>query len=241
MAPVLAVIISVPLIYGSIYTSVLLMYVGVPLEFFLILHYTKLYKLKSRIYGSLMVFVVIAIVANGIYTNELYSYSHYSVSYTTPAGTIVSEVTPIAGINSDHNFSLIYTPSSGVVQTLDTKLFDPTINITGSSSNLLIHSQSISGATIADAQSPNGYSYVYYYVNTNLSEGIYSFNFSLNNTLHVSNQGPFNVAEGTYYGGTLLVFTVTYLIISEIVFLVGIFLGRSISNSRRYDPKRQNK
>jgi hypothetical protein len=235
MAPVISILVSVALVFGSLFVSSILV-LFVPIATFIVMHYSKLYRIwPTRILGSLVIFLVVSISAGGIFANATFGLSQAPIQNTTAIGTVTTYVTPFAGISEDHNFTMVYNTSSSV----DLKLLTPLINITDGSTRTIVNSGQISEHNITSGTS---HEYEFYYIDTNMPQGIYTYNFSLNSTLYISNgQGPLYTNEFTYFEVITPEYVISYMVIFEIVFLVGVFLGRSIANSKRYDPKKQNK
>ncbi len=230
-APVISVLASVVLIYASLFISEIFLFM-VPVAVFLVMHYTKMYRIKSRIFGSLMIFIIVAILAAAIFSDNVYSYKQLPISSTSSFGTISTYVTPFSGVNENYNFTMVVNATSPV----NIGQFTPTINITNGASNVVIHPSEISHLNKSSKE------YIFYYVSNNLSAGIYTYNFSLNNTLYISDgQGPINTYETTYFEANVPGYVISDLIIFELVFLIGVFLARSISNSRRHDPPKNTK
>jgi hypothetical protein len=229
-APIISIIASVILIYASLFISSILFFM-VPVAVFIVMHYTKMYRIKTRILGSLMIFIIVAILAAAIFSD--YGYSHQQPpSSTSSFGTITTYVTPFSGVNRDYNFTMVVNASSP----LNIGEFDPTINITNGVTHLVIHQSQINHINKSTRD------YVFYYNSDNLSAGIYAYNFSLNSSLYISNVlGPINTYETTYFEDSILGYVISDLIIFELIFLIGVFLARSISNSRRHDPAKNPK
>ena len=230
-APIISVLASVILIYGSLFISEILLFM-VPVAVFIVMHYTKMYRIKTRILGSVMIFIIVAILAAAIFSDNVYSQQQIPISNTSSFGTISTYVTPYSGVNREYNFTMVVNANSPISITQ----FDPTINITDGISNLVVHASEINHLNKSNKD------YVFYYNNDNLSAGIYTYNFSLNSTLYISNgQGPINTYETTFFEDNIPEYVISELIVFELVFLIGVFLARSISNSRRHDPAKNTK
>ena len=230
-APIISIIASVILIYASLFISEILLFM-VPVAVFIVMHYTKMYGIKTRILGSLMIFIIVAILAAAIFSDNVYSYQQLPISSTSSFSTITTYVTPFSGVNRDYNFTMVLNTTSPV----DLSNIHPVLNITNGATNLVYHGSQIRNIS----KSPNDY--VFYYNSDNLSAGIYTYNFSLNSSLYISNgQGPINTYETTYFEDNIPSYVISDLIIFELIFLIGVFLARSISNSRRHDPAKNPK
>ena len=57
-APIISIIASVILIYASLFISEILLFM-IPVAVFIVMHYTKMYRIKTRILGSLMIFIIV--------------------------------------------------------------------------------------------------------------------------------------------------------------------------------------
>ncbi|MEM0155733.1 MAG: hypothetical protein QW597_03920 [Thermoplasmataceae archaeon] len=235
MAPVISILVSVVLVFGSLFVSSILV-LFVPIATFIVMHYSKLYRIwPTRILGSLVIFLVVSVSAGAIFANATFGLSQAPVADTTSIGTITTYVTPFAGVSPSHNFTMVYDTSSSV----DVNLLNPMINITDGSTRTVILKNQIN---VYSSMAGSTHEYMFSYIDTSLTQGIYTYNFSLNNTLYISNgQGPLYTNQFRYFEAITPEYVISYMVIFEIVFLIGVFLGRSIANSKRFDPKKNDK
>ena len=112
-APIISIIASVILIYASLFISEILLFM-IPVAVFIAMHYTKMYRIKTRILGSLMIFIIVAILAAAIFSDNVYSYQQLPISSTSSFGTITTYVAPFSGVNRDYNFTMVVNASSPV-------------------------------------------------------------------------------------------------------------------------------
>lgn len=233
-APVLAVIFSTIATLIAIYTISELIFVLVPAVTFFTFHYTKLYKLKLRLLGGLIVFIVVVFITAGLATNIIY---HAQPTYETQflnsngnqTGTIVlASVTPFAGTASSYEFQIYIEPNGS----LNHNSISLNIQELGGKTTV-VHYSEMANTTYA------GNNTIKLTYTTSLAGGIYQYNLTAQNngSLHTpSINGPFNTSPLSYYTYVLPVYALYYTILYELVFLAGVFIARSLSSSRRFRP-----
>ena len=234
IAPVLAIILSTLATLLAIYTVAEFIFVLVPAVTFFTFHYTKLYKMKLRLLGGLIVFIVVVFITAGLATNIIY---HAEPTYQTQfynsngnqTGTVVlASVSPFAGTSSSYNFQIYIKPNG----TFDYKSVSLNIQELGGKTTVVHYSQ------MANTTYPGNNTIRLTYT-TSLANGIYQYNLTAqsNGSLHTpSINGPFNTSPFSYYTYVLPVYAIYYTILYEMVFLAGVFIARSLSRSRRYNP-----
>ncbi len=235
VAPLLAIIFSILASLLAIYTVSELIFVLVPAVTFFTFHYTKLYKMKLRLYGSLIVFIVVLLVVVAMLTSIVYySQPTYKTQFLNSNGnetgsTVLASVTPYSGSSQSYTFHFYIVPNGS---------FDY------SSLNLNIKEVGGQVKTVSYAQMhyqtyPGNLTENITYT-TSLGSGLYSYNLTVSNNGTFSTpsiSGPLNASFFAVYEHLLPTYAVFYTIIFELVFFVGVFVGRSISSSRRYSQQ----
>lgn len=237
MAPVLAIIFSALASVIAIYTVSDLIFVLVPAVTFFTFHYTKFYRLKLRLLASLIVFIVVVLITAVLATNIVY---HAQPTYETQflnvngnlTGNIVlASVAPYAGSSTSYDFQFYITPNG----TLNFNTISLNIQELGGKTTVIPYSQ-MTNTTYS------GNNTVKLTYSTPLVGGIYTYNLTTpsNGNLHTpSINGPFNTSPFVFYTNILPTYALYYTIIYELVFLVGVFIARSMTNSRRYRQSQQ--
>ncbi len=236
MAPVLAVIFSVLASLLAIYTVSVLIFILVPAVTFFTFHYTKLYKMKLRLLGSLIVFIVVMLITVGMLTSIVYySQPTYKTQFLNSNGnetgsTILASVTPYSGTSQSFTFNFYIVPNG----TFDYNSLNLNIKEVNGQLTTVHYSQ-------MHAQTFTGNLTERLTYTTSLPAGLYSYNLTTNTNGTLSTpsiSGPLNSSFLVVYEYLLPTYAVFYTIIFELVFLIGIFVGRSVSNSRRYSQQR---
>lgn len=233
-APLLAILFSFIVVLAGVYLYGELLFL-VPVVTFFTFHYTKLYKFRLRLLAGVIVFLVIAFMATGLLTNAVYQAqpTYHTQFYTTTGnstGTNVSaSVTPYSGSSSYYDFTLYITPNG----TFDFNNLTLNLHHTGSTAYTIHYNQM--QVTNFSGNSTEMLTYRL----SSLPAGIYSYNLttSMNGTIYTPEiSGPINASVFTVYEYLLPTYAIYYVLIFFIIFVVGIFIGRSFSHSRSYKP-----
>ncbi|MFG1546103.1 MAG: hypothetical protein AAE976_06355 [Thermoplasmataceae archaeon] len=207
----------------------------VPVVTFFSFHFTKLYKLKPRFLGSVVVFIIAAMLSSAIVANIEYS-SHPTFETTFPNGIqVLGNVTPYGSVADDFHYTITITQNSSTNVNLSSVVLH--IATSGYTANHILAASITNSSGIA--------TYRYYYNTTDLPSGIYKYNVSYtetNGTVVYSGPmgGPVHDPEIDLFEGFVPTYLLTYLIYFELIFAVGVFIGRSIGNSMRYSQQRRN-
>lgn len=235
MAPVLAVIFSTLVSFVAIYTVSQLIYVLVPAVTFFTFHYTKLYRLRLRLLASFIVFIVVVFVLVALLTNIVYeSQPTYKTQFLNANGngtgsTVLASVTPYSGSSPTYTFQFYIVPNGS----LDYNSLSLNILSLGGKATVVPYTH----LDITNFSGNNTEKLVY---TTSLGTGIYSYNLTAQNngTIHTpSISGPINTSFFVVYTYLVPTYAVLYTVIFELVFFAGVFIARSMSNSRRYNPR----
>lgn len=227
----LALITSAIVVVLSIYVYGEIVFL-VPIVTFFSFHYTKLYKLKPRFLGSVVVFMVAAIIASALVAHIDYG-ARPTYEALFPDGSVVlGNVTPYASTSDNfvYNITIIENGSANL------NLTNIRLNIVSSGYS---RSVSLTGLQV------NSTTIKYSYSTSTLPSGIYRYNISYtepNGTVVYSGPlgGPVHDPEFILFEGYVPTYLLTYLIYFELIFAVGVFIGRSIGNSMRYSQQRRN-
>ena len=103
-APLLAVAFSTLALLAAIHVFEAFLFL-IPVIVFFSFHYTKLYRLRTRIVGGLIIFVIVAMISAGLSTSIIYSTEPVVTDHYTDL-TVETQVYPYAGNYSSYNFTL---------------------------------------------------------------------------------------------------------------------------------------
>ena len=232
-APVLAVLFSVIVALSAIYFYGELMFL-VPVVTFVTFHYTGLYRLRLRLLGGTIVFIIVAFLATGLLTNAVYhahpTYQTYFTNGTSAMGNVTATVTPYSGQSPSYVYHIYITPNGS----LDFNTVELNIHQLG---GVTINVQY---AQMQNTTFPLNNTVELTYTLTNPGAGIYSYNLTAqkNGTIYTPEiSGPLNTPFFSVYVYILPTYAIYYLIIFELIFVVGVFIARSFSSSRRYSQQ----
>ncbi len=225
-APLLAVAFSTLALLAAIHVFEAFLFL-IPVIVFFSFHYTKLYRLRTRIVGGLIIFVIVAMISAGLSTSIIYSTEPVVTDHYTDL-TVETQVYPYAGNYSSYNFTL--TVLGGVH--LDPSYVTLAINTTTFQKN--VTSDEMKNFTDSSGNQ------VFYYVYANPPPNIYSYNFTFENqtgaTLYTgfgTGSGPYALSMTSAFKELFIIIVVPDVIIFEIILVVGIFIARSLSNAAR--------
>ena len=225
-APVLAVAFSTLALFAAIYVYEAFLFT-IPVIVFFSFHYTKLYRLRTRIIGGLVIFIIVAMISAGISTSVIYTTDPVVTDHYTDL-SVQTQVTPYAGNYSSYNFTMkvmdgVHLNPAFVTLAINTTAFQK--NVTSDQMNYFINSSG---------------DQVFYYVYTNPPADIYSYNFTFENqtgaTLFTgfgTGSGPDTLSISSTFKELFIVTVINDVIIFEIILVAGIFIARSFSNSAR--------
>lgn len=228
----LAILTSALVVILSIYVYGEIVFL-VPVVTFFSFHYVKLYKLKPRFLGSVVVFIVAAMVSSGFAAHIDYS-SHPTYEATFPDGsTVLGNVTPYASTSASFTYNITVIENTSAKANLSVIYLH--IISSGYTSSVKLNGTQINSTTMA-----------YTYSTSNLPIGLYSYNISYteaNGTVVYSGPlgGPVHDTVFVLFESFLPTYILTYLIYFELIFAVGVFIGRSLGNSMRYNQQRRNR
>ncbi len=206
----------------------------IPVATFLIMYYLRMRRIKQRLIGGLIIFLVAGILAAGLTSVTYYNSSH-PMSYNLPNGEIATiNVDPFGGQSQTYNFSL------QVTNVTSPTLFSASLNIGTFGSQVSHYNFSEMNFVILNSDTVLLYKGV-----SNLNQGIYSYNFSIANgtssPIVVNGNGPENSGSQSLFAYILSGFVILYLVPMELILLAIVFFQRSMENSRRYGTVSENR
>lgn len=229
-APVIATVLGVFFVYLSIFIPYVLFVV--PVETFLVFHFLKIYRIKIRILASLVVFLAVAIIAAAMFAQIVDSNSGHAPAVQLSNGSIVqTSISPYHGPSNDFNYSFIVSGNTTIAPYW--------MNVSSSTSSTF-HIY-VPQSLFHEVRLANGSLLIYVHLSNISDSGVYYYNLFLANStsLYVANIGPVMISYISLWAIEMISYIPGYLILFELIFLVGIFIGRSMSNSIRYSRSRQ--
>ena len=228
---VVSILIGTLLIYLSIFEPFL--YIFIPVEVFFVMHYLKFYRFKPRLLGATVIFYILVIIASGIYGPALYSSSGVEYHPFNNGTNITAAVTPFNNISNEYNFSFTIAGNQSIGS-----YYIVIVGIFNSYHRLNLSEQNI---TVGYNQSHD--LVLSYQVNNLTPSGLYEyclyFGKNLSKAASVNSYGPvFSAAAAFEF--YLLNLSIPWMLLFELVFVVGLLIARSISNSakmRNIPPK----
>ncbi|MHB8360256.1 MAG: hypothetical protein ACYDAO_07440 [Thermoplasmataceae archaeon] len=233
--PVLAIGVSLLLVFLSLILRIAFIPYMIPLAVFSAMHYTGFYGVKKRLLYGLAIFFVIWILA----VTMMYPYSFTNPGAqtlnTSNGGTVTTSITPFYGTHKDFKVSSVFTSVP------DNQSFMPSFGIisdtfSGASlykyCNLSTVTSSSSGVVeinLTLTSLPNGV----YYIQTNLIGK--TFNITSNVV-----KGPLDISGTTFYSYLLIDYLPLYVLFFEVILSGGMMVARSIGHSRSYYNKNLN-
>ncbi len=231
-APLIAFILSALVTLAAVYLYGELMFL-VPVVTFFSFHYTKLYRFKLRILGGTIVFILVAFTATGLLTHAIYTSEPTYHTVFSDGSNVYSQVTPYSGSSSQYTYTIHVIPNG----TFNYDSLD--LNIHGANGfNVTVPYDKMQNQTFS-GNNTETLTYVFTGITAN---GVYSYNLTAqkNGTIFTPEiSGPLNTSEFSIFTYLLPTYAIYYLIIFELVYIAGLFIARSISNSRGYRQSRK--
>lgn len=233
-APLLAILFSALVVLLAINLFGELMFL-VPVVTFFTFHYTKFYRFKLRLLASVIVFLVVAFLATGLLTSALYNaHPTYKTEFylgTNETGTnVTASVSPYSGSSQYYSFQIYVTPNG----TFDFNTLYLNVHSSEGSSVSVPFSQ------LHKTNFSNNNTMELTYQLSNIKSGIYTYNLTAQHngsTIYTPEiSGPINTSQFIVYTYLLPTYAIYYVIIFELIFVAGLFIGRSFSNVRRSTP-----
>lgn len=235
-APVISIVLSLLVLLIAFYVP-LGSYGGIiiflpPVVTFFTMHYTHLYRLKLRLLASPLVFLVVLLIGVVIISHSFYTVDHPVSAQLKDGTNVYATVTPFRSPAASYNFTMYVSNSP------DPSNFTTSLQVVGPATNITYTYSELSHYTAA-----NGTMVIYYNIpSSSFRSGVFAYNFAINNGYaNVSGNGPVIGGEAVLIYALLPGFVVTYFAYYELIFLLGVFIARSISHSRSYDSLAQKK
>ncbi len=224
---VVSILIGTLLVYLSLFESILIYLV--PVEVFFVMHYLKFYRFKPRIIGATVIFFVIVIAAAGIYAQALYTSNGVESQSLANGSNITASVTPFNHQATSYNFSFAIAGNQSIGSYF--------ILVKGINNHYFVN---VSENNILKGYNSNHDLILYYHDDNITPSGIYEYYlYFANGTTPVSSIGPL-FSSTPVFELYLLDLTPSFMLIFELIFVVGLLIARSISNSakmRNIPPK----
>lgn len=217
----ISILTSLAIVYLSLFISYAIYFV--PVAAFFVMHYLKFYRFLPRLLASLLISFVAILLMSGVYAQQIYSSSGVETGATGTGTNITASVTPYNHAASDYNFSFVLSGNTSLGEGYY-------IVVQGMENNYLANYSS----EIISINDSNGNRTLYVH-DTNLpSSGVYQYSLHLANGTRLANSiGPvFSVYA--LFVPLLLGLGPSFMITFELVFVIGLFVARSFSNSMRY-------
>lgn len=227
-APIVAAVAGVIIVYFSFYIPDLIF--AIPVETFLVFFWLKIFGIKKRLLASLIVFLAVGIVASAIFADAVYSASGTAPTVQLGNGSFVSTtVSPYRGQSNDYNISYFITGNTTIGPYWVTLNSSTTTNV-----NMRLPASVFTAVTYS-----NG-TLLYTHIKNISEPGVYYYTlFLVNGTYYVNNIGPVIASYTSLFALEMISYVPGYLILFELIFIVGIFLARSLSHSIQYSRSRQ--
>lgn len=226
-APVIAILAGVIVVYLSFFVPDLIF--AIPVVTFLIFFWLKIFGVKKRLLASLIVFLAIAIAASAIFAYAVYSANGTASNVQLSNGSLVTaKISPYLGHSNDYNISYYISEN--------TTLGKYWVNINSTTDTSGVH---LAASAFQNETYSNGTLLLYAHVKNITSQGIYYSTLYIGNgTYYVYNIGPIITSYTSILAYEMISYIPGYLILFELIFIVGIFLARSISHSAQYSRRR---
>lgn len=227
-APAIAAIVGIVIVYMSIYIPDLIF--AVPVETFFVFYWLKIFGIKKRVLASLIVFLAVAIAASAMFADLVYTADGVAPPVDVQNGAVVNtSISPYLGQSSNYNVSFYISGN--------TTMGKYWMNVNSSTNAKFgIH---VPSTEFNSVDYSNGTILIYTHITNITAPGFYYYTLFLDNgTYYVNNIGPVIASYTSLFALELLSYVPGYLIIFELIFIVGIFLARSISHSAQFSRSR---
>ncbi len=174
-----------------------------------------MYKFRPRLFGGLVILIVVLMIAAGIYSTYFYDLNGQH-SQDIQGTSMEINISPFSGVDKNYNITVA-------------------TNYTGSlnSSYLYIYSEGVYNKTVnyssLNHTTKNGITTMYY--DTKLPSGLYDVNYTISKNLTITSPGPVNVGRFTFYEFYVFALTYEYIARIGILYVIGIvvayFIGKN--------------
>jgi hypothetical protein len=214
--PLIAILYSLMVFAVSIVNAYLFLLIfTIPVVMFLLMHFLGMSRFKPRLFGGIVILLVVLMVAAGMYST--YFYDLNGVSRKNIDGfSLETDITPFSGVDKEYNI------------TVETNYTGPLLD----HSYLYIYSSHIYNKTVDFTElhpvTKDNVTTMYY--NTKLPPGLYDVNYTISKNITISSAGPVNVGRFTFYEFYVYALADEYIASIGILYVIGIavayFIGK---------------
>ena len=192
----------VPIPYLFLFVIIL----SIPIVMFLLMHFLGMYKFKPRLFGGLVILIVVLMIMAGVYSTYLYD-SNGITTRDIDGTSLQTSITPFSGVDKNYNITVTtnYTHSlnNSYLYIYSSGIYNKTVNY-----SLLNHTKK------------DGITTMYY--DTKLPAGLYDVNYTINKNLTISTAGPVNVPRTTFYEFYVFALADEYIASIGVIYIAGI-------------------
>ncbi len=213
--PLIAILYAIMVFAVSIYYAYLFLLIfTIPVVMFLLMHFLGMPKFKPRLFGGIVILLVVLIIAGGMYSTYFYDLNGKETQNIS--GTSITVIiSPFSGVDKNYNFTVI-TDYNGSLNNSYLYIYSGET-----------YSQNISYAHLNSTKN-NGITTMYY--DTKLPSGLYDTNYTIGGKLKISTAGPVNVGRATFYEFYVFALADEYIASIGILYVAGIvaayFIGK---------------
>jgi len=204
----LTLIVSIP------YLFLVVMILSIPIVMVLLMHFLGMYKFKPRLFGGIVILLVVLMITAGIYSTYFYDLNGVTTR-DIDGTTLKTSITPFSGVDPNYNITV-------------------TTNYAHSLNNSYLYIYS--GGTYHNRVNysclhptkKNGITTMYY--NTKLPPELYDVNYTINKTLTITSVGPVNVPRSTFYEFYVFALADKYIASIGVIYIAGIVAAYFFNN-----------
>ena len=186
----------------------------IPIVMFLLMHFLGMYKFKPRLFGGIVILLVVLIIVGGMYSTYFYDLNGKE-SKDINGTSINVDISPFSGVDKNYNFTII-TDYKGSLNNSYLYIYSGGTYSQNISYNRLNHTEK------------NGIITMYY--DTKLPSGLYDTNYTITGNITVTMAGPVNVNRVTFYEFYVFALEDRYIASIGILYVIGLtvayFLGK---------------
>lgn len=205
--PLISILYSLMIFTISLFDAFLILLIfSIPVVIFLAMHFFGMYKFKPRLFGGIVILLVVLMISAGIYSTYVYDLNGVTTSDINGT-SLQTSITPFSGVDNNYNITI-------------------TTNYTGSLNNsyLYIYSSGIYNETVhySDLNHTKKDNITTMYYDTKLPSGLYDTNYTINKTLTITSAGPVNVPRLTFYEFYVFALADKYIASIGVMYIAGI-------------------
>jgi hypothetical protein len=207
--PLISILYSL-MVFGVsiVYAYLFLLIFSIPVLIFLLMHYLGMYKFKPRLFGGIVILLIVLIIAAGMYSTYFYDLNGEH-RQDIKGTSIETHISPFSGVDKNYNITV-------------------TTNYTRSLNSSYLHIYSGGGYNKTVTYShlhhtkTNGITTMYY--DTKLPSGLYDVNYTVSKNLTITSAGPVNVGRFTFYEFYVFALADEYIASIGILYVIGIVM-----------------